>query len=241
MQIWPAIDLRGGHCVRLTQGDYDRETIFGDDPAAMARHWVGQGAKRLHVVDLEGARDGALANLASIRAIVGAVDVPCQVGGGVRDESVIEQLLACGVDRMVVGTKALKEPEWFRATCRKYPGKLCLGIDARDGFVATDGWREASQTPATSLAREFAGEPLAAVIYTDIATDGMLNGPNFAGVEEMLAAVTVPLIASGGVTTQRDVERLAASGAAGCIMGRALYEGRITLADVLRYEEVSGT
>ncbi len=240
MQIWPAIDLRGGRCVRLAQGDYDRETVFGDDPAAMARHFVSQGARRLHVVDLEGARDGQLANLASIRAIVNAVDVPCQLGGGVRDDDIIRQLFAAGVERLVVGTRALKEPDWFRAVCRQHPQRLCLGIDARGGMVATDGWRENSSTPATSFAREFAHEPLAAVIYTDIATDGMLAGPNLTGVEEMLAVVTVPLIASGGITTAADVEQLATLGAAGCIIGRALYEGRIELADVLRFEEIPG-
>ncbi len=238
MHIWPAIDLRGGRCVRLAQGDYNRETVFGDDPAAMARHFVSQGARRLHVVDLEGARDGALANLASVRAIANAVDVPVQLGGGVRDESIIEQLFAVGVERLVVGTKALKEPAWLRDMCRKYPHRLCLGIDARNGMVATDGWRKDSSTAATSLASEFADEPLAAVIYTDISTDGMLAGPNIAGVEEMLAMVRVPLIASGGITTAADVEQLATLGASGCIIGRAIYEGKIELADVLRFEEI---
>src|SRR6186713_2913368 len=148
MQIWPAIDLRGGNCVRLMQGDYERETVFGEDPAAMARHWLSQGADRLHLVDLDGARDGKPSNLESIRAILAAVDVPCQLGGGIRDTETIAQLIAMGLSRLVIGTAALKQPDWFREQARKFPGQLVLGIDARDGFVATDGWLETSTTPA---------------------------------------------------------------------------------------------
>ena len=233
MQIWPAIDLRAGKCVRLQQGDYDRETVFGEDPAAMARHWADQGAECLHLVDLDGARDGRATNLASIRAIRGAVDMVCELGGGIRDEQTIAQLLDLGIDRLVIGTKALKEPDWFRSLCRKHPGRLVLGIDARDGRVATDGWLETSDVKATELARQFSDEPLAAIVYTDIATDGMLAGPNLAEQVEMQSAVDVPVIASGGVTTADDVARLAAVPMAGCIIGRALYEGRLTMAAAL--------
>ena len=233
MQLWPAIDLRGGKCVRLQQGDYARETVFADDPAAMARHWVAEGGDCLHLVDLDGARDGRPGNVASILAILKAVEVPCEVGGGVRDEATIRQLLDLGVARVVIGTKALKEPAWFRDVCRRFPQRLVLGIDAREGFVATEGWLETSRTPATELARQFQGEPLAALIYTDIATDGMLAGPNLAAMAEMAAAVDLPVIASGGVTTADDVSRLAKTGVAGCIIGRALYEGKLTLADAL--------
>ncbi len=233
MEIWPAIDLRGGKCVRLKQGDYDRETVFGDDPAEMARHWVAQGAQRFHLVDLDGARDGRPINLASIRAIVDTSGVPCELGGGIRDQQTIEQLLGIGLIRLVVGTSALKEPDWFRRMCGRFPGKLVLGIDAREGRVATEGWLETSETSAVELARQFADEPIAAIIYTDIATDGMLSGPNVAAMAQMQAAVEIPVVASGGVKDKNDVAELAAAGMAGCIIGRALYEGTITMADAL--------
>jgi phosphoribosylformimino-5-aminoimidazole carboxamide ribotide isomerase len=229
MEIWPAIDLRGGKCVRLQQGDYARETIYGDDPAAMARHWVASGAQFLHLVDLDGARDGLWLNRTAVQAIVQAVSIPCELGGGVRDEATILALLELGVQRIVIGTLALKQPDWFRTMCRKYPQRLVLGIDAKNGFVATDGWLETSATPATLLARQFEQEPLAAIVYTDIAKDGMLAGPNFTAMQEMQAAVALPVIASGGVTTPDDVEQLATLGLAGAILGRALYEQRLSL------------
>src|SRR5947208_7034364 len=231
MQIWPAIDLRGGKCVRLRQGDYQRETIYSDDPAEMARRWVGEGASCLHLVDLDGAGDGKSVNLEAVQAIVAAVRVPCELGGGVRDESAIERLLAIGLSRLVIGTRALKEPDWFRQACRRFPGQLALGIDAKAGLVATDGWLQTSTATAVELARQFAGEPLAAIIYTDIARDGMLAGPNFEAMAEMNAAVEEDVIASGGVTSADDVRQLAAIGLAGCIVGRALYEGTLTLSD----------
>ncbi|MBN1908713.1 MAG: 1-(5-phosphoribosyl)-5-[(5-phosphoribosylamino)methylideneamino]imidazole-4-carboxamide isomerase [Pirellulales bacterium] len=233
MQVWSAIDLRGGKCVRLKQGDYGQETVFGEDPAAMARHWVDQGAKRLHLVDLDGARDGRLANLPSVEVILQSVDVPCELGGGIRDEETIGLLLERGVARLVVGTLALKQPDWFRRMCRTFPDKLVLGIDARDGRVATEGWIETSDQTAVELARRFAEEPMAAINYTDIATDGMMSGPNVTAMAAMAQAVDVPVIASGGVTTVEDVARLREAGLAGCIIGRALYEGTLSLADAL--------
>ncbi|HTU24700.1 MAG TPA: 1-(5-phosphoribosyl)-5-[(5-phosphoribosylamino)methylideneamino]imidazole-4-carboxamide isomerase [Pirellulales bacterium] len=233
MQIWPAIDLRGGKCVRLQQGDYDRQTVFSDDPASMARHWVEQGAECLHVVDLDGALHGHVENRASIEAIVRAVSVPCEVGGGIRDLATIDDLLGLGVARLIIGTKALKEPDWFREVCRKYPGRLVLGIDARKGRVATDGWQKASEVSATRFAHDLAQEPIAAIVYTDIATDGMMAGPNLEAMDEMRRAVDVPVIASGGVTTATDVAQLAQLGMAGCIIGRTLYEGRLTIHDAL--------
>ncbi len=233
MQIWPAIDLRGGKCVRLMQGDYDRETVFGDDPAEMARRWVDEGARHLHLVDLDGARDGRLANREAVASILSAVQIPCEIGGGIRDDESIRALLDLGLDRLVIGTKAIKEPDWFRDVCRRYPGKLALGIDARNGRVATDGWLETSDLAATDLARQFSQEPIAAIIYTDIAKDGMLSGPNFAAMKEMKDATILPVIASGGVTTADDVKQLAKIELAGCIIGRTLYEGRLTLHDAL--------
>jgi phosphoribosylformimino-5-aminoimidazole carboxamide ribotide isomerase len=233
MQVWPAIDLRGGKCVRLQQGDYQRETVFGDDPAAWARHWVDQGGECLHLVDLDGARDGRPANFEAVRSILDAVDVPCELGGGIRDEATIASLLELGLARLVVGTRALKDPQWFESVCRRHPGKLVLGIDARNGQVATDGWLETSSVKAVDLARRFADLPIAALIYTDIATDGMLTGPNVAATVEMQQAVEAPVIASGGVTTADDVAQLAQAGVAGCIIGRALYEGALRLTDAL--------
>ncbi len=233
MEVWPAIDLRGGKCVRLRQGDYSQETVFGDDPAEMARHWVDLGAECLHLVDLDGAREGKPVNVASVRSIVEAVKVPCELGGGVRSEESIRALLDLGLRRLVVGTLALREPDWFRSMCQKFPGRLVLGIDARGGRVATEGWLATSEVLAVELAGWFAGEPIAALVYTDIATDGMMAGPNVAEMAAMQAAVEWPVVASGGVTTKEDVARLAAVPMGGCIIGRALYEGTLTLPEAL--------
>ncbi|QDU98508.1 1-(5-phosphoribosyl)-5-[(5-phosphoribosylamino)methylideneamino]imidazole-4-carboxamide isomerase [Lignipirellula cremea] len=233
MEIWPAIDLRGGKCVRLAQGDYNRETVFGENPVEMAVKFVEQGARHLHLVDLDGARDGKRVNNAAVAAIVSAIDIPCELGGGVRDEQAIEELLALGLSRLVIGTRALKDPDWFVEMCRKYPGQLSAGIDARNGKVATEGWLETSDTPAVLLAQKYAGEPIASIIYTDIAKDGMMAGPNLEAMVEMRGATAIPVIASGGVTTNDDVERLAAAGMHGAIIGRALYEGTITLPSAL--------
>ncbi|MFP6672959.1 MAG: HisA/HisF-related TIM barrel protein, partial [Pirellulaceae bacterium] len=162
MNIWPAIDLRNGKCVRLQQGDYSRETVFGDDPVAIAHRWISEGAEQLHLVDLDGAREGHWANRTAVQAVVSAVDVPCQLGGGIRDEETITELFEIGVARIVIGTKALKDPDWFRDICRKYPARIVLGIDARDGCAATDGWLETSTISAIELAQQFTDEPVAA-------------------------------------------------------------------------------
>jgi phosphoribosylformimino-5-aminoimidazole carboxamide ribotide isomerase len=233
MELWPAIDLRGGRGVRLQQGDYARETVFDDDPTAVAKRFAAEGAEHLHLVDLDGARDGKLVNLEVVRAIVRAVPMQCELGGGVRDEGAIQSLLDAGLVRVVIGTKAQREPDWLRRMCAKFPGRLVLGIDARDGFVATHGWLETSDAKAVDLAKHFENEPLAALIYTDIATDGMLQGPNFAAMREMASAVRLPVIASGGVSCAADVAALAKTGVAGCIVGRALYENRLTLREAL--------
>jgi phosphoribosylformimino-5-aminoimidazole carboxamide ribotide isomerase len=233
MQIWPAIDLRAGRCVRLEQGDYQRETVFGDDPAEMARLWVGQGACCLHLVDLDGARDGRVANREAVEAILAAVNVPCELGGGIRDEATIRLWLEAGLSRLVIGTQALKDPDWFRQMCQEYPEQLALGIDAREGQVATDGWLVTSGVSAIDLARRWDAEPVAAIIYTDIARDGMMIGPNFDAIDDMSAATNLSVIASGGVTTSADVRRLAEIGVAGCIVGRSLYDGQLTVADAI--------
>ena len=199
----------------------------------MARHWVDLGARHLHLVDLDGAREGRPANLQSLREIVEAVSIPCELGGGIRSQETIGELLEMGLTRLVIGTLAIRQPDWFRRMCRQFPGRLVLGIDARGGRVATDGWLETSDVAATELAQQFAGEPIAAIVYTDIETDGMLSGPNLEAMARMQAAVDLPVVASGGVTTDEDVALLAAAGMAGCIIGRALYEGTLTLPDAL--------
>jgi phosphoribosylformimino-5-aminoimidazole carboxamide ribotide isomerase len=234
VQIYPAIDLRGGRCVRLRQGDYNQETIFGDDPAAMARRWVEAGASWLHLVDLDGAKEGRPINGDSVRQIVAAAGVPCQLGGGLRNEDHIAEAISWGVNRVILGTRALKDPVWLQQVSERYPRQIVLGIDAKHGQVATDGWLEVSSVSAVALAKECADWPLAAIVYTDISKDGMLEGPNFDALAEMAQAVPLPIIASGGVTTLDDIRRLAKLKLAGCIVGRALYEGRLDLKTVLK-------
>ncbi|TWU20640.1 1-(5-phosphoribosyl)-5-[(5-phosphoribosylamino)methylideneamino] imidazole-4-carboxamide isomerase [Novipirellula galeiformis] len=236
MEIWPAIDLRHGKPVRLKQGDYDRQTVFGDDPVEFAKRWQDAGAKRLHLVDLDAARgDDPQPNREAAKRIVQATGLPCQLGGGVRDEATIELLLSVGLARLVVGSQALKQPEWFASMCDRYPGKLAAGIDARDGMVATDGWLETSTTPAIELAQDLRERTsnIAAIIYTDIARDGMMSGPNFAGLAEMASATDIPLVASGGVTTLEDVRQLVEMKMPAAIIGRSLYDGAMKLEDVV--------
>ncbi len=242
MELIPAIDLRAGRCVRLRQGDYNQETIFNDDPVEVAREWAKQGATRIHLVDLDGARAGSVQNGDVIRKIVEAVDVPCQLGGGLRDtETVMHLLNDVGVERAIIGTQALKQPEWFREIVNAAPGRVALGVDAKDSMVATAGWLEVSKTSAIELAGQFAGLPVAAVIYTNIANDGMMQGVDESTMQDManLADLGLPVIASGGVTTTEDIENLLAlqqkhSGMVGAIIGRALYEGTINLSDAIQ-------
>lgn len=233
VRIYPAIDLRGGQCVRLRQGDYAAETVFDSNPAAVARRWVEQGAEYLHLVDLDGAKAGRPVNTASVAAIVAAAGVPCQLGGGLRDESHLKAVFALGVARVILGSRALQDPAWCEAMCRRYPERVVLGIDARNGQVATEGWLHTSEMSALELAQRCAAWPLAALVYTDISKDGMLAGPNVEATTELAAAVSVPVIASGGVTTLDDIQRLARTGLHGAIVGRALYEGRLDLAAAL--------
>ena len=238
MLIYPAIDLLGGRCVRLRQGDYARETVFSDDPAAVAREWVRQGADRLHVVDLDGAKQREPVNGAVIQRIVAAAGVPVQLGGGIRSVEHLRTVFVWGVRWAVLGTKALQDPEWVKEMAHEYPGRIVLGLDARNGFVATEGWLETSSTKATDLAKLVEDAPLAAVVYTDIAKDGMMIGPNFAELLEMRAATKIPVVASGGVTTFDQARQLAEAGTYAAIVGRALYEGTLQLKDLLNLRSV---
>jgi phosphoribosylformimino-5-aminoimidazole carboxamide ribotide isomerase len=229
MFLFPAIDVRGGRCVRLRQGDYAAETVFSDDPVAVAKNWIAQGADRIHLVDLDGAKEGRPVNGAVIRRVVESVPVPCQLGGGLRSTADVEAAFAWGVRWAVIGTRALAEPGWVRSLAERHPARVVLGLDARDGFVATAGWLDTSATKATDLAKAVEDAPLAWVVYTDIATDGMLAGPNLAGLKEMVAATRLPVVASGGVTTLEDVNAVRGIGCAGAIVGRALYEESMDL------------
>lgn len=233
MHIYPAIDIRGGRCVRLVQGDYARETVFAEDPVEVAREWVRQGADRLHIVDLDGAKLGRPVNGDVIRKIVDAAGVPCQLGGGIRTNADLEAVFEWGVRWAVLGTKALHDPAWVRVVAERHPGRVVLGLDARDGMVATDGWLATSSTIAAELARQVEAAPLFAVVYTDIARDGMMAGPNFAALDEMRASTRLPVVASGGVSTIEQARRLAEGGTFGVIVGRALYERAVTLPELL--------
>lgn len=235
MQIWPAIDLLRGRCVRLQQGDYQRETVFAEDPTLMAAKWQATGARYLHLVDLDGARDGSQVNGEVIRRIVQQTGLECQVGGGVRDEATIVRLLELGLSRVIVGTRALREPTWFAEMANKYPQQLVLGIDARDGQVATDGWLKTSNTTAVSLAQQIEqlSSQVAAIVYIDIARDGMLAGPNFEQLAEMQQATSIPVVCSGGVTSLDDIRRLLEMGTHAAIVGRAIYDGHLDLRTVL--------
>ena len=237
MQIIPAIDLLDGQCVRLHQGDYDQVTRFSDDPVAQALDWQNQGAERLHLVDLDGARTGQPVNDAVVKAITTALKIPVQLGGGVRSIERAEDLLACGLDRVILGTVAIEEPQLVRELAARHPGKIVVGIDAKDGRVATRGWIETSTVEATALAQSFEGSGVAAIISTDIATDGTLAGPNLAALRAMAEASSIPVIASGGIGSLEDILSLltiAPLGVEGVIVGRALYDGAVDLAEALQ-------
>ncbi len=237
MNVIPAIDLLEGRCVRLYQGDYAQSQIFNTDPVTVAQHWVAQGAARLHLVDLDGAKVGHPVNLATIEAIVRAVDVPVQVGGGVRDRTQAETLLALGVTQVILGTVAIEEPQLVTQLCQAYPGQILVGIDARDGRVATRGWLETSQIQAIELAKQVSDSGVAAIIYTDIHRDGTLQGPNLPALRNLAAAVSIPVIASGGVSSVTDLLSLLAlepSGISGVIVGRALYTEDVSLREAIQ-------
>jgi len=236
LTLYPAIDLKGGEVVRLSRGEMDRATVYSRDPGAQARGFVADGFRWVHVVDLDGAFAGRPANAEAVRAILAAVPgVPVQLGGGIRSMAVAEAWLAEGVARIILGSAAVKDPGFARQACRAFPGRVALGIDAKDGLVATEGWAEVSDVPAVDLARRFEDAGAAAIITTDIARDGMLSGVNVAATAAMARAVVVPVIASGGVAGVADLAALreAKAGIEGAILGRALYEGRLSPAEAL--------
>ena len=236
-EVIPAIDLLGGECVRLSQGRYDQATIYDADPGAVAGRFTATGIRRLHVVDLDGARDGCPANVSAIAAVVTAAgDVPVQLGGGIRTLDSIEAALDLGVDRVILGTVALRDPALVRSAAEQFSGRIAVGIDARDGRVAVEGWMETSDARAVDLARSFEEAGVSALIYTDIARDGMLTGPNLDATAALADVVSIPVIASGGVGSENDVvaaAALAPRGVSGVIVGRALYTGAVGLESVL--------
>lgn len=242
MQVWPAIDIRNGNCVRLLQGDYDREKVYGSSPADMAARLVNDGATGLHLVDLDGARDGDNPNQSSIAEVIAKVSVPCQLGGGIRSTETIKSYLDLGISRLVIGTMAIEQPAWLAKQCQQFPNRLLVGIDARDGMVSIEGWKKTSDKTAIELAKTVAKLPIAGIIYTDITRDGMLSGPNFDAMQEMANSVDVPVLASGGVSTAEDIAQLTPTGVAGCVVGRAIYEGHLTLQEAMAAAkaEVSG-
>ena len=233
MDLWPAIDLRGGRCVRLLQGDYDRETVFADDPVEQVRRFVDQGARRIHVVDLDGAKSGSPVQADLVARMVRAAGVPCQLGGGIRSLDIARAYADAGVSRLVVGSVAIEQPELLGIMAEALPGKIVLGLDARDGRVAVRGWVDTSPVLALDVARRSEHLPLAGLVYTDIATDGMLSGPNLTALSEMIQSVRLPVVASGGIAVADDLRRVAGIGAEGCIVGRALYDGGLSLAAAL--------
>ncbi len=238
MEIIPAIDIRGGRCVRLDQGDYDRETVFADDPVEAARRWQDAGATRLHVVDLDGARDGKPQNEDVIRRVIEAAEVAVQIGGGLRDISAIDRYVKAGADRVAIGTAAVKDQTTLVNAVSLFRERIIVGVDARDGMAATEGWRETSEVGALDLVRQLSEFGVQRIYYTDIARDGMLGGPNFPAIQEVMehaAGLPTPMavIASGGVSAVEHVERLRLIGVEGAIIGTALYTGALDIGDAL--------
>ena len=232
MIIIPAVDIKNGKCVRLLQGRMEDETVYSDDPGAMAAKWAGMGARMIHVIDLDGAFAKRPQNLASVRKILQAVDVPIQLGGGIRSEETVHQYMEMGVKRVIIGTEAIKRPAFVKKICSVYPQQVVVGIDARNGKVAIDGWTETTQVDTIDLAKEFEDCGVAAINFTDVQRDGMQSGPNLEATRHLAEAVSIPVVASGGVSSIEDVKALLplqASGVIGVIVGKALYSGALDL------------
>ena len=236
MIFFPAIDLKDGNCVRLYQGDMDQATVFNDDPAAQARAFQDAGCEWLHLVDLNGAFEGKPVNAAAVDAILAALDIPVELGGGIRNMATIDDWLARGIRRVILGTVALTDPDLVKAACKAHPGRVAVGIDARDGLVAVEGWAEVSELTALELAKRFEDAGVAAIIFTYIGRDGVMQGPNLEATLELARAVSIPVVASGGVSSMADLEALKAQGAGlleGVISGRAVYDGKIGLKEAV--------
>ncbi|ACM19056.1 phosphoribosylformimino-5-aminoimidazole carboxamide ribotide isomerase [Geotalea daltonii FRC-32] len=236
MIVIPAIDLKEGKCVRLEQGLMERDTVYSDDPAAQALVWEAKGAELLHIVDLDGAFAGEPKNRGAIEAIVKALKITTQLGGGIRDLATIEAYLGMGIGRVIIGTAAQRNPELVQEACRKFPGRIVVGIDAKNGMVAVQGWAEVTGVTAIDLAKKFEGFGVAAIVYTDISRDGMMKGPNIEATRNLAEAITIPVIASGGVSALRDIENLMAveaAGISGAITGKAIYSGAIELSEAI--------
>ncbi|MEK9752346.1 MAG: 1-(5-phosphoribosyl)-5-[(5-phosphoribosylamino)methylideneamino]imidazole-4-carboxamide isomerase [Rhodospirillaceae bacterium] len=236
MIFFPAIDLKDGRCVRLLHGDMDKATVFSDDPGAQALSFERSGSEWLHIVDLNGAFEGEPVNAKAVEAILANVSIPLQLGGGIRDMATIEAWLEGGVRRVILGTVAVRDPDLVREACRAHPGQIALGIDARDGFVAVEGWAETAEITALDLARRFEDAGAAAIIHTDIGRDGAMQGPNLDATLELARTVRTPVIVSGGVSSMADLEDVAAKGKGvleGVISGRAVYDGRVPVADAV--------
>lgn len=233
MEVIPAIDLRGGKCVRLFQGDYARETVFSPDPVAVARRWEEAGAPRLHLVDLDGAALGEPQNIGVIQQIVKALKIPVQLGGGIRTLETVEKVLRLGVARVILGTVALENPSLVEEACRRFSRSVVVGVDARDGLVAVRGWKQSSQVTAIDLIQQMTLLGVSRFIYTDISRDGTLTEPNFEAIAELVKAVTVPIIASGGISSVDHLQRLSRLGVEGAIIGKALYTGMVDLREAI--------
>ena len=243
MIIIPAIDIRGGRCVRLLQGDFRRETVYSGDPVEVARRWAAKGAERIHVVDLDGSREGRPVNADVIRRILSAVNVPIELGGGIRESGTVDFYLGMGVRWVILGTAALKNRDFVVEACRRHPGRVILGIDAREGKVAVEGWTEPTGADALEVARQYEGLGLAALVYTDIGRDGMESGVNVPATERLARQVGIPVIASGGVAGIGDIDRLLAAacpGILGVITGKALYTGALDLEEAIARTKKEG-
>jgi phosphoribosylformimino-5-aminoimidazole carboxamide ribotide isomerase len=238
MLIIPAIDLKEGKCVRLQQGLMDKATVYSDDPATTAKHWEFQGAELLHVVDLDGAFAGVPKNLDAIKAIRKAVTMSIEVGGGIRDMATIRTLVSIGINRIILGTAAIEDPAFVQEACREFPGRVIVGIDAKDGLVAIKGWAEVTKVKAVDLAKQMQDHGVIAIIYTDIKRDGMMTGPNIEATKALAEALHIPVIASGGVHTMKDIENLLTvrhAGVSGVITGKAIYSGSLDLKEAITF------
>ncbi|UFS72457.1 1-(5-phosphoribosyl)-5-[(5-phosphoribosylamino)methylideneamino]imidazole-4-carboxamide isomerase [Geomonas sp. RF6] len=236
MIVIPAIDLKGGQCVRLEQGLMEKDTVFNDNPGAQAAEWQRQGGELLHIVDLDGAFAGEPRNRSAIESIVSSVTIPTQLGGGIRDIATVEAYLSLGISRVIIGTAAQRNPEFVKEACERFPGQIVVGIDAKNGMVAVQGWAEVTGTTAVDLARQLEGYGVSAIIYTDISRDGMMQGPNLQATRALAEAISIPVIASGGLSSLKDIENLMSIeqyGVTGVITGKAIYSGAIKLAEAI--------